>query len=270
MIKTIRMPKKRTKKRTVKMSKFFSVDNKFFSTINKIVDLLWLSFLWSVCCLPTIFLMIVFLVDFDKVGLLIIVFLPIAVITMGPASAALYYAVVKSVRRDRSYATKCFFHGFKTNFKYGAISSVILGFATGILIVDYFWAAYSDTVDPNIGGLMSGAFIGVGIFVLFTLIWINPLLSRFDLKLKELFKNALILSVKNFFRTIIMGAFWVGLAYLFLHFFQYIYQYIIFIPFVLPGVSALLRSFVIEPVFKRITGDPNEDSENEVDAWYAE
>lgn len=67
-----------------------------------------------------------------------------------------------------------------------------------------------------------------------------------------------------------MAAFWVGLGYVFWTFFEYIFQYIILIPFILPGVSALLRSFVIEPVFKRITGDPNEDSEKEVDAWYAE
>ena len=42
------------------------------------------------------------------------------------------------------------------------------------------------------------------------------------------------------------------------------------IPIIVPAVSALIRSFIIEPVFKRITGDPNEDSDTEVDAWYAE
>ena len=252
------------------MSKLFSVDNKFFSTVNKIVDLLWLSFLWSLMCLPLIFVMMVFLVEFDKVGLYIILFLPIAVITVGPASAAIYYAVVKSVRRDRSYATKCFFHAFKTNFKYGALSSLIFGLICAILIVDFFWASYSDQLNADMAGIMRGAFIGVGIFVLFTLVWINPLLSRFELKLKDLIKNALILSVKNIFRTVIMAAFWVGLGYAFIHFFSYIYQYIIIIPFFLPGLSALIRSFIIEPVFKRITGDPNEDSDKEVDAWYAE
>ena len=252
------------------MSKIFSVDNKFFSTVNKIVDLLWLSFLWSVMSLPMIFILIVFLFEYDKVGLYIILLLPVSVITVGPASAALYYAVVKSVRRERSYATKCFFHAFKTNFKYGALSSVIFGFASAMLIVDYFWASYSDSIDPNIGSLMKGAFLGIAIFVLFALVWVNPLLSRFELKLKDLIKNALILSIKNIFRTIIMAAFWVGLGYAFWHFFEQIFQYIVLIPFFLPGLSALLRSFVIEPVFKKITGDPNEDSDKEVDAWYAE
>lgn len=252
------------------MSKFFSVDNKFFSTVNKIVDLLWLSFLWSLISLPMIFVLGVFLFEYDKVGLMILFLLPISVITVGPASAALYYAVVKSVRRERSYATKCFFHAFKQNFKYGALSSIIFGAVSAMLIIDYFWATYSESVDPNIAGLMRGAFIGIAIFVLFTLVWVNPLLSRFELKLKDLIKNALILAIKNVFRTLIMAAFWVGLGYAFWTFLDYIYQYIILIPLILPGVSALLRSFVIEPVFKRITGDPNEDSDTEVDAWYAE
>ena len=171
------------------MSKFFSVDNKFFSTVNKIVDLLWLSFLWSLISLPMIFIMIVFLFEYDKVGLYILILFPISVITVGPASAALYYAVVKSVRRERSYATKCFFHALKTNFKQGALSSVIFGIAISILLVDYFWATYSDSVDPNIAGLMRGAFIGISVFVLFALVWVNPLLSRFELKLKELLKE---------------------------------------------------------------------------------
>jgi uncharacterized membrane protein YesL len=252
------------------MSRFFSVDNKFFSTVNKIVDLLWLSFLWSLISLPMIFIVMVFLFEYDKVGLYILLLFPISVITVGPASAALYYAVVKSVRRERSYATKCFFHALKTNFKQGALSSVIFGLAISILLVDYFWATYSDAVDANIAGLMRGAFIGISVFVLFALVWVNPLLSRFELKFKDLIKNALILAIKNIFRTIIMAAFWVGLGYCFWTFFEYIFQYIVLIPFVLPGVSALLRSFVIEPIFKRITGDPNEDSDKEVDAWYAE
>ena len=79
------------------MSKIFSVDNKFFSTVNKIVDLLWLSFLWSVMSLPMIFILIVFLFEYDKVGLYIVLLLPVSVITVGPASAALYSAVVKSL-----------------------------------------------------------------------------------------------------------------------------------------------------------------------------
>jgi len=251
------------------MSKIFSVDNKFFSTVNKIVDMMWLSFLWSICCLPLLFLVIVFVVQYDQVGVLILVLFPIGSITVGPSSAALYYAVVKSVRRERSYATKCFFHAFKVNFKLGAISSLIFGFIGAVLIFDIIVAPYLST-DPDFSAITRGIFLGIGVFDVFALVWVNPLLSRFELKLKELIKNSLVLAVKNIFRTIIMAAMWIGMGYCFLHFFGYIYQYLIFIPFIVPALSALLRSFIIEPVFKKITGDPNEDSDKEVDAWYAE
>ena len=252
------------------MSKIFNVDNKFFSTVNKIVDMMWLSFLWSVCCLPLIFLIFTFLIEYDTVGLMLIIFLPIGSITVGPASAALYYAIVKSVRRERSYATKCFFHAFKVNFKLGALSSLLFGFMAAVLIFDILVAPSFMDNGEDFAAITRGVFLGIGVFEVFALVWVNPLLSRFELKFKELIRNSLLLAVKNIFRTIIMSAMWIGLGYCFLHLFQYIYQYVIFIPFILPSLSALIRSFIIEPVFKKITGDPNEDSDKEVDAWYAE
>jgi len=257
------------------MSKFFSVDNKFFTTVNKIVDMLWLSFLWSVCCLPLIFLVFtLFLQVMENNGLqgflILLICLPIGCITVGPSSAALYYAIVKTIRRERGYATKNYFHAFKVNFKIGAISSLIYGFATTIIIVDILLTPYFMDGGEEITSIAKGVFLGMGIFLLFALVWVNPLLSRFELTLKELIKNSLILAVKNIFRTIIMAAFWIGLGMAFYYFYEYIFYYMVLIPLILPAVSALIRSFVIEPVFKKITGDPNEDSEKEVDAWYAE
>ncbi|MBR4776949.1 MAG: DUF624 domain-containing protein [Lachnospiraceae bacterium] len=251
------------------MSRFFSVDNKFFSTINKIVDMMWLSILWSLCSLPLLFLLFTFIVE-QQIVLLLIVLLPIAFITIGPASAALYYAVVKSVRRDRSYATKCFFHAFKVNFKIGALSSMLVGLMTAILLLDIIWAPVTMPFDESMYPFIRGIFLGMGIVMIFILVWMYPLLSRFELKFKELIKNSMVLAVKNIFRTIIMAALWIGMGYCFYHFFEYIAYYLVMIPIIVPSVSALIRSFVIEPVFKRITGDPNEDSDTEVDAWYAE
>ena len=251
------------------MSKVFSVDNKFFSTVNKIVDMIWLSFLWSFCSLPLLFL--IFTLMTEETSLWILLLIPFGAVTVGPSSAALYYAIVKSVRRDRSYATKCFFHGFKVNFKQGAITSVLYGIAATILFLDYFWSDSFLQLGEEIAPIMRGVFMGMGIFVLFSLVWLNPLLSRFELGIKELIKNSMILAIKNIFRTILMAGIWVGLGYCFINFFNVIVYYLIFIPFTIPALSALIRSFLIEPVFKRITGDPNEDSDKEeVDAWYAE
>ena len=252
------------------MSKIFSVDNKFFTTVNKIVDLMWLSILWSICSLPLLFLIFSFMLYQEVLVLLLIILLPIGFITVGPASAALYYAVVKSVRRERSYATKCFFHAFKVNFKYGALSSMLLGFVVAILLLDIIWAPYTMPFDADMYPFIRGVFLGMGVVVIFVLVWMYPLLSRFELKFKELIKNSMVLAVKNIFRTIVMSALWIGMGYAMYTFFDVIAQYLVLIPIIAPALSALIRSFIIEPVFKRITGDPNEDSETEVDAWYAE
>ena len=51
------------------MSKLFDLNNPFFSFLSKVADLIILSFLWFVCCLP--------------------------IVTIGPSSSALYYVMLK-------------------------------------------------------------------------------------------------------------------------------------------------------------------------------
>jgi uncharacterized membrane protein YesL len=82
------------------MNNFFNMDNKFFTVLSKACDILFLSVVWALLCIP--------------------------VITIGPATTAMYYVIVKVIRRERGYLFREFFKAFKSNFKYGAISGVIL------------------------------------------------------------------------------------------------------------------------------------------------
>ena len=77
------------------MNNLFNYDNRFVSSVTKAVDALWLGFLWMLCSLP--------------------------VITVSAASAAFYYAFLKSIRQGSGYPTREFFHSFKTNFKQAII-----------------------------------------------------------------------------------------------------------------------------------------------------
>ena len=52
-------------------------------------------------------------------------FLLTVIVGIGPAATALYYAIVKNVRRSRSYATTEFFRAFKANFKQGFILGIL-------------------------------------------------------------------------------------------------------------------------------------------------
>ncbi len=247
-----------------------SPDNTVFTFINKIVDLIWLSVLWSLIALP-LFVAATFIsiFGFENPGLLPIVAMPIGCCLIGPASAALYYAVVKVIRRERGYATRCFFHSLKENFKQGLLSSMIFGLFLGIFIVDYLFAPQTME-NQTMVSILLGVLLATGIFAIFILLWINPILSRFTVTLKELFKNSFYTAIRCLVRTLIMGVFWFGIGYVLWYFLWNNMGYLLLFPMFLPGLSALLRSFVIEPVFKKLVGDQSEAEANGIDAWYAE
>lgn len=68
-----------------------SENYKIVCMLNKVADMVIVSVLWCVLCLP--------------------------VITVGASTAALYYAVVKAVREDKAYVVSSFLSAFKKNFR---------------------------------------------------------------------------------------------------------------------------------------------------------
>ena len=91
------------------LQSFFNPDNAVWSFINKIIDLVVLSLLFTLCCLP--------------------------IVTIGPACTALYYTAVKCIRRHRSYSAKEFFSAFRTNLRKGIIIHLILSAFTAMMFV---------------------------------------------------------------------------------------------------------------------------------------
>ena len=72
------------------MKKMFE-DTKIGAVLSGTIDVLWAGLLWLFCSLP--------------------------VVTVGPASAALYYTMVKAIRRERGSVGKTFFSAFAANFR---------------------------------------------------------------------------------------------------------------------------------------------------------
>ena len=98
------------------MNNIFNPDNKFFSFMGRVADLMILNLLCIVCCIP--------------------------VVTAGPAIAAMYYITLKMARNEESYVVKGFFHSFKQNLKQGIVIQIImlllgivLAFDAGISVV---------------------------------------------------------------------------------------------------------------------------------------
>ena len=69
--------RKTEEKRQFAMNNIFNRDNKFFSFMGRVADLMILNLLCIVCCIP--------------------------VVTAGPAIAAMYYITLKMARNEESY-----------------------------------------------------------------------------------------------------------------------------------------------------------------------
>lgn len=106
-----------------------SPENAFFSTVRKLLYLAELSIIWTVCCVP--------------------------VVTIGPATAALYYSVVKAIRKERSYPVKEFMSAFRENLKNGAaITAVLLVVGISSGIADYLILLPSVNSDTGVDHLL--------------------------------------------------------------------------------------------------------------------
>ena len=80
------------------MGGFFDVNNSVWSFVGKLFDAFVLHFLWLVLCVP--------------------------VVTIGPATAALYFALIRDVRNEEGHYVRAFFRSFKENLKQGMLIGI--------------------------------------------------------------------------------------------------------------------------------------------------
>jgi len=138
---------------------------------------------------------------FDVVALnLVFIIVCIPIVTIGPAISALYYASVKSIRRDRSYPIKEFFKAFKRDFKQSFIVGLILVLAAAIIYVDIRFVV--DYIKNDFTA-MRYVYLVIGLVISFISVYIFPLISRFSLKISGLFRLSFYLAIRHLLTTIV-------------------------------------------------------------------
>ena len=217
------------------MGNLFNMDNAFFRFMGKLFDVVALSLVYVIVCIP--------------------------LITIGPATSALYYASVKSIRRDRSYPIKEFFHSFKRDFRQSFIMELILIIVGIILYVDIkFIGGYVEGLLENVRYV----YLVIGLVLLFISIYAFPIISRFSLKLTGILKLSFYLSIRHILTTAVSVILILGAALA-----VYITAGLALL--IIPVVASLLISLLMERVLKKcmkfIGG--TETPEN-VDDWYME
>jgi uncharacterized membrane protein YesL len=248
------------------MNNWLNPDNKFFSFMGKAFDILVLNTIWLLICLPLPILTITWIAQTENFLFLILTFLTILPIV--PATTALYYAVVKSVRKERSYAIKEYFRSFLRNFKQGVILSLIAVVLIGILYIDFQYALGLMQAQQSSGSLYFGVFIVISLLFGAMYVYVCPILSRFDMKLSGILKIAFIMGARHLLSTVLLLLLLVAVL---------LGSYIL-LPgmFFLPAVATLIASFLIEPVFKRYMPEKEETQVDEFgdeigqekDEWY--
>ena len=227
------------------MSNWLNPDNKFFSVMGKVFDIVVLNTIWLILCLP--------------------------VVTIVPATTAMYYAVVKVIRRERSYAITEFFRSFKLNFKQGFVFSVITVVFALVLVMDFRYAWELMVAQENSGSIYLGVFFVIALLFFSMFAYLCPVLSRFDMKIGGFLKISFIMATKHLLTTIVLLLIMVGV----------LLGCVIMLPavFFLPAVGTLLASFMMERVFKKYMpekeevdemGEGEETEQEKKDEWYLE
>ena len=161
------------------MDRFFNMDNKFFTFMSRVADLIILNLLCIVCCIP--------------------------VVTIGPSIAAMFYVTLKMVRNEESYIVRGFFKSFKQNFKQATIIWLILLLVIALLLGDFLILNYSSVQFPS---WIRVALIAILALVLFATIHVFPILARFENTVANTFKNSLYMGILSLPKTILMMACW--------------------------------------------------------------
>lgn len=216
------------------MRDIFNSDSRLMRALSKLFDIGYLSIVFIIFCIP--------------------------VVTIGAALTSLYYTTVKVIRRDRGYVFQEFWHSFKSNFRQATILWVIE-------LVVLVLLAYNLMV---VTGFVSGIYLAMAILLVAVYCYAFPILSRFVLKNTDIIKMSIILVIKHIYFTVPFVAIIVlSAAALVL-----LIPYAPIVPILLPGLAALLYSFMMEIVMKKYMPKAEDgnarDNETVIDDWYNE
>lgn len=208
----------------------FDMDNPFWRIMNLLAQLIVLSVVTAVLCLP--------------------------VITAGAAITALYAVTLKIVNQEESSVLKNYFYAFRANFRQATIAWLMILGAAALLGVDLY-VVISGT--GQVTTVLTYLFLMlVGVWLLETSL-VFPLLSRFDNTLRNTMKNALILGVSGFFPwSLLMMA--VNALPVILVWYRFSWLLWVLTAMIFGGIaaSALINSLLFRSLTRRLTGSQKE------------
>ncbi len=209
------------------MRGLFSYEGRLVQTLEKIGELIIVNVAFLLCCIP--------------------------VVTIGASLTSFYYAMIKSVRRERGNPWKEFFASMKRIFWKGCLFTLEIAAVIAILWFGLSYAVERDAVQLQL------LYLVLMVFVILVSVYVFPVLSRFELKHAAMWKLAFIMCFRYFPITIAvtLGSVIVGLL---------IWNLPVPCVLFIPGFWCYALTFLMEKVLLAYMPKPKEGE----DAWYYE
>ena len=148
--------------------------------LSRIADLLILNFLFLLCCIP--------------------------VVTIGAAVTALHSVAMKMAREEEGGIIKEFFSAFASNFRQATIIHLLFLLVGAVLFADIWFALYSVNDLGAMGYMLFGVAALLGVFSILVLLYVYPLLAKFENTVKRTIELAFILAIRHLPTTILLAA----------------------------------------------------------------
>ena len=157
------------------MGRFFSMDNKFFTFMNKVADLCILNIICLVCCIP--------------------------IVTAGASITAMYYVTLKMVRGEDPYIWQNFWKSFRQNFKQGTLIWVFSILVFIFLGMDFYIINSQNTTLFAVIRILLWC---VCLVALSVFLYVFPIISHFVCSTTQALKNAAFMTFGHLPYTLVM------------------------------------------------------------------
>lgn len=219
------------------MRSLFNMDNPLFRTLGKLADLMILNIVFLICCIP--------------------------VVTIGAALTGMSYVTLKMAEGEEGYIVKSFFKSFKENFKQATIMWLLMLVIGVVLGMDFL------ILKDATGSMVTVFRIGISVaafLYLMIMVYLYAVLARFYNSIKATIKNAFIMAIADFPRTLIMMVITVASVIItFLTAETLVYGILVWLMFGFALIS-YCNCFFLKKVFAKYM-PTNEDDDKDPDAW---
>lgn len=201
------------------MNHLFDANGPIFTFLSKVCDVMIISILWTLFCLP--------------------------VVTVGPSCAALYHTVHKSLLNSEGYVVSTFWKSFRSSLKQGFFLTMLCLFIGIFCVLSYLFITAEGQTRIFVIIYFALLILAALVFLILFL-YAFPVLSRFYMNFSVIIKTSVALAITRIGFTLILAVILLLCAgTMFIAPFTFLF---------LPACYAMAAERLIEPGFRNILG----------------